>query len=113
MLLGCGGSQHAELAIRTLLEDGAHTRVPDGHCRTVLHILGYSSLGRDPIDTGLLELLVALGIKINDADQNGNTAMMCMAISLCRISTTRFLLDHGADILKNNEIPDIVTEAIK
>lgn len=39
----CGCSQHAELAIRTLLEYGADPRIPDGSGRTVLHLLGYYS----------------------------------------------------------------------
>jgi ankyrin repeat protein len=94
----CGGSQHAELAIRTLLEYGTDTTIADDGGRTVLHILGYSSLGRDPIGTGLLELLVAHGININHADQNGNTALHIMADNLSQLSTARFLLDHGADV---------------
>ncbi|KAJ5892307.1 uncharacterized protein N7473_008535 [Penicillium subrubescens] len=98
----CGGSQHAELAIRTLLEYGADTTITDDSGRTVLHIVGYSSLGCDPVGTGLLELLVAHGININHADQRGNTALHVMAENLCHISTARFLLDNGADIRATN-----------
>ncbi|GLI82049.1 hypothetical protein PoHVEF18_010449 [Penicillium ochrochloron] len=98
----CGGSQHAELAIRTLLEYGADTTIADDGGRTVLHIFGYSSLGRDIIGTGLLELLVAHGININHVDQNGNTALHIMAENLSQLSTARFLLDHGADIRATN-----------
>jgi ankyrin repeat protein len=98
----CGGSKHSELAIRTLLEHGADLSVPDGRGRTVLHIFGYCTLGSDPIGTGILELLVTHGIKIDHADQNGNTALHLMAQNLCQISTTRFLLDHEADIRATN-----------
>ncbi|KAL4816505.1 ankyrin repeat-containing domain protein [Aspergillus spinulosporus] len=75
----CGCSEHAELAIRTLLEYNADPRIPDGSGRTVLQSL-----------------------RINHAEANGKTALHVFAQNLRQVSAAKFLIEHGADIRARN-----------
>jgi hypothetical protein len=93
----CGCSQHAELAIRTLLEYRADPRNPDGSGRTVLHLLGYHSHQGEPIETTLLDLILSHGANINHAENNGKTPLHVFAQNLRQVSAAKFLITHGAN----------------
>lgn len=98
----CGGSKHADLAIRFLLEHGADASVSDSNGQTVLHIFAYCSVDGGPIDTALLDLLVAHGANVNHADKDGNTAFHIMARNLRQVQAVKFLLGRGADVRATN-----------
>ncbi|KAJ5372944.1 hypothetical protein N7517_004950 [Penicillium concentricum] len=98
----CGCSQHAELAIRTLLEYRADPRIPDCSGCTILHLLGYHSHQGDPIKTMLLDLILSHGANINHAENNGKTALHVFAQNLRQVSAAKFLIEHGADIRARN-----------
>lgn len=100
----CGCSQHAELAIRTLLEYGADPRIPDGSGRTVLHLLGYHSHQGEPIETTLLDLILSHGANINHAENNGKTPLHVFAQNLRQVSAAKFLIKHGADFRAQNTL---------
>ncbi|GFF70369.1 putative ankyrin repeat protein FPV162 [Aspergillus udagawae] len=100
----CGCSQHAELAIRTLLEYGADPRIPDGSGCTILHLLGYHSHQGDPVETTLLELILAHGANINHAESNGKTALHAFAQNLRQVSAAKLLIEHGADFRARNSL---------
>ncbi|KAF7165322.1 hypothetical protein CNMCM5623_009527 [Aspergillus felis] len=100
----CGCSQHAELAIRTLLEYGADPRIADGSGRTILHLLGYHSTQSDPIDSTLLNLILSHGANIDHAENNGKTALHVFARNLRQVSAAKFLIEHGADIRARNTL---------
>ncbi|KAJ5481531.1 hypothetical protein N7475_000343 [Penicillium sp. IBT 31633x] len=93
----CGCSQHADLAICTLLEYGADTRIPDASGRTILHLLGYHSHQGEPINTMLLDLILSHGVDINHAENNGKTALHVFAQNLRQLPAAKFLIEHGAD----------------
>ncbi|KAL4756307.1 ankyrin repeat-containing domain protein [Aspergillus foveolatus] len=98
----CGCSEHAELAIRTLLEYDADPLIPDGSGRTVLHLLGYQSHQGDHVRTALLDLILSHGAQINHAEANGKTALHVFAQNLRQVSAAKFLIEHGADIRARN-----------
>lgn len=100
----CGCSQHAELAIRTLLEYRADPRIPDGSGRTVLHLLGYHSHQGEPIETTLLYLILSHGANINHAENNGKTPLHVFAQNLRQVSAAKFLITHGADFRARNSL---------
>ncbi|EED23961.1 ankyrin repeat-containing protein, putative [Talaromyces stipitatus ATCC 10500] len=100
----CGCSQHAELAIRTLLEYGADPRIPDGSGCTILHLLGYHSHQGDPVETTLLDLILSHGVNINHAEKNGKTALHVFARNLRQVSAAKFLIEHGADFRARNTL---------
>lgn len=100
----CGCSQHAELAIRTLLEYRADPRIPDGSGCTVLHLLGYHSHQGDPIETTLLDLILSHGANINHAENNGKTALHVFAQNLRQVSAAKFLIENGADFRARNTL---------
>ncbi|GIK05753.1 hypothetical protein Aspvir_009866 [Aspergillus viridinutans] len=102
----CGYSQHAELAIHTLLKYGADPRIPDGSGRTILHLLGYNSHQGDPIETTLLDLILSHGVNINHAENNGKTALHVFAQNLRQVSAAKFLIKHGADIRAQNTLQE-------
>ncbi|GKZ28367.1 hypothetical protein AbraIFM66950_005540 [Aspergillus brasiliensis] len=101
----CGYSAHTELAIRTLLDYDADTRIPDGSGRTVLHLLGYQSHQGDPISPTLLDLILLHGAPINRVEANGKTALHIFAQNLRQVSAAKFLIEHGADIRARNTTP--------
>lgn len=98
----CGGSKHADLAIRFLLEHGADASVSDSYGHTVLHIIAYRSVDGEPISTALLDLLVSHGASLNHADKDGNTALHIMARNLRQVQAAKFLLSRGADVHARN-----------
>jgi ankyrin repeat protein len=100
----CGCSQHAELAIRTLLEYTADPRIPDGSGYTILHLLGYHSHQGDPIETMLLDSILSHGANINHAENNGKTALHVFAQNLRQVSAAKFLIEHGADFRARNTL---------
>jgi ankyrin repeat protein len=100
----CGCSQHAELAIRTLLEYRADPRIPDGSGRTVLHLLGYHSHQGEPIETTFLDLILSHGANINHAENNGRTPLHVFAQNLRQVSAAKFLITHGADFRARNSL---------
>ncbi|KAJ5959874.1 uncharacterized protein N7479_007024 [Penicillium vulpinum] len=100
----CGCSQHAELAIRTLLEYRADPGIPDGSGRTILHLLGYHSHQGDPVETTLLDLILSHSADINHAENNGKTALHIFAQNLRQVSAAKFLIEHGADFRARNTV---------
>ncbi|KFZ13073.1 hypothetical protein V502_06779 [Pseudogymnoascus sp. VKM F-4520 (FW-2644)] len=100
----CGCSQHAELAIRTLLEYRADPRIPDASGHTILHLLGYSSHQGDPITTMLLDSILSHGANISHAANNGDTALHIFARNLRQVSAAKFLIEHGADFRVRNTL---------
>ncbi|KAF7179690.1 hypothetical protein CNMCM7691_008739 [Aspergillus felis] len=100
----CGCSQHAELAIRTLLEYGADPQIADGSGRTILHLLGYHSTQSDPIESTLLDLILSHGANIDHAENNGKTALHVFAQNLRQVSAAKFLIEHGADVRARNTL---------
>ncbi|GAM36581.1 ankyrin repeat-containing protein [Talaromyces pinophilus] len=102
----CGYSQHAELAIRTLLEYGADPRIPDGSGRTILHLLGYHSTQSDPIESTLLDLILSHGANINHTENNGKTALHVFAQNLRQVSAAKSLIEHGADVRAWNTLQE-------
>ncbi|RLL95509.1 hypothetical protein CFD26_103962 [Aspergillus turcosus] len=100
----CSYSQHAELAIRTLLEYGADPRIPDGSGRTVLHLLGYHSTQCEPIETTLLDIILSHGANINHAENNGKTPLHVFAQNLRQVSAAKFLIERGADFRARNTL---------
>lgn len=100
----CGCRQHAELAIRTLLEYGADPRIPDGSGRTVLHLLGYHSTQSEPIETTLLDLILSHGANINHAEKDGKAPLHVFAQNLRQVSAARFLIGHGANVRARNSL---------
>ncbi|KAJ6009867.1 hypothetical protein N7522_004883 [Penicillium canescens] len=100
----CGCSQHAELAIRTLLEYRANPRIPDSSGRTILHLLGHNSHQGDPIKTMLLDLILSHGANINHAKNNGKTALHVFAQNLRQVSAAKFLIEHRADFRARNTL---------
>lgn len=100
----CGCTQHADLAIRILLEYKADPRIPDGSGRTILHLLGYHSHQGDPINTTLLESILSHGANINHTENNGKTALHVFTQNLRQVSAAKFLLEHGADFRARNAL---------
>ncbi|KFY18875.1 hypothetical protein V491_04679 [Pseudogymnoascus sp. VKM F-3775] len=94
----CGCSEHAELAIRILLEYRADPQIPDSSGHTILHLLGYNSHQGDPINTTLLDSILSHGVNINHAANNGKTALHVFARNLRQVSAAKFLIRHGADV---------------
>jgi ankyrin repeat protein len=86
----CGGSKHADLAIRFLLEHGADTIVSDSHGHTVLHITAYRSVAGEPINTALLDLLVSHGASANHADNDRNKTLHIMVMNYTRRRWEKF-----------------------
>lgn len=100
----CGCSEHAELAIRILLEYRADPQIPDGSGHTVLHLLGYNCHQGDPINAMLLDSILSHGANINHVANNGKTALHFFAQNLRQVSAAKFLIDHGADVRARNAL---------
>ncbi|KAL5354062.1 hypothetical protein ACLOAV_000147 [Pseudogymnoascus australis] len=100
----CGCSQHAELAIRILLEYRADPQIPDGSGYTILHLLGYNSHQHDPINIMLLDSILLHGANISHAANSGETALHIFARNLRQVSAAKFLIKHGADVRARNAL---------
>ncbi|ODM14597.1 hypothetical protein SI65_09942 [Aspergillus cristatus] len=96
------GSQHSDHAVRFLCRNGADASLQDSNGQTVLHISALRSVDSEPIDTALLDLLVAHGANITTTDTNGNTTLHIMARNLRQVQTVQFLLSRGADVNARN-----------
>lgn len=94
----CGCIQHAESAIRALLEYGADPCIPDSSGRTILHLLGYHSHQVDPLPTTFLDWILSSGVDIHHAENNGKTALHVFARNLRQVSAAKLLIRQGADI---------------
>lgn len=68
----------------------------------MLHILASRSLDGEPINTALLDLLVAHGANVGHADTDGNTALHIMARNLRQAKAAQLLLSRGADVGAKN-----------
>ncbi|KAL4863474.1 hypothetical protein BDV12DRAFT_202078 [Aspergillus spectabilis] len=84
---------------------------PDGRGQLVLHMLRPRSLQGAPIQATLLELLMAHGANVNQAAENGNTALHVMVQNLRQTAAAKCLLDHGADIRLTNAIGETAFHA--
>jgi ankyrin repeat protein len=91
----CGGTKHLERLVRLLCEKGADAGIRDVTGQNVLHILAARTIGAKPVNPSILDLLVAHGAKVNDADSEGNTPLHHMARSLR-------LIHHGARVNATN-----------
>ncbi|KAH8433891.1 uncharacterized protein LDX57_011527 [Aspergillus melleus] len=89
--------EHLNATATFLCEHGADASICDSKGQSVLHALGYQSAQGDIIDTRLIDLLVSHGAKVQQADENGVTALHVMAVNLRQIRATRYLLRLGAD----------------
>ncbi|KAF9892466.1 hypothetical protein FE257_001575 [Aspergillus nanangensis] len=100
---GCGCSQHAKLAISTLLECRADPKLADSSGRTILHLLGYRSQSI-PIETTLLQFILSHGVDINHPENNGKTALHIFARNLRQVSAAKFFIQYGANIRARNNL---------
>jgi ankyrin repeat protein len=98
----CGGTKHLERIVRLLCEKGADAGIRDITGQNVLHILAARTIGAKPVNPSILDLLVAHGAKVNDADLEGNTPLHHMARSLRQVDLIRRLIHHGAGVSATN-----------
>lgn len=98
----CGGTKHLERIVRLLCEKGADAGIRDITGQNVLHILAARTIGAQPVNPSILDLLVAHGAKVNDADLEGNTPLHHMARSLRQMNLMRRLIHHGARVNATN-----------
>ncbi|KAA8645773.1 ankyrin repeat domain-containing protein [Aspergillus tanneri] len=94
---GCRSS-HSNLAIHFLCEIGADAGLKDCKGQTVLHVVAFDSVRGDPIDTDLIDLLVAHGANRNHAHKDGITALHITARNLRQVKAARFLVSRGANV---------------
>lgn len=98
----CGGSKHFDAVLSFLLENGADACQMDIDEQTVLHKLAARCMDGEPIDIPLIDILLSHGVKINQQDNNGNTALHLMARNLRQVQAARFLINRGADVSLTN-----------
>ncbi|CAD6440133.1 f2d0053b-2845-4e20-acca-a4efe87969a9-CDS [Sclerotinia trifoliorum] len=91
------GSEHSFVAraiVKLLLEHGADVGLRNQTGQTPLHLVTR--------DTVLMELLLASGVGLNDADTDGDTALHFAASNLRYVEAVRFLISRGADLHARN-----------
>jgi ankyrin repeat protein len=91
------GSEHSRVAraiVKLLLEHGADAALRNQKGQTPQHLVTK--------DTALIELLLANGTGLNDADAEGNTALHFAASNLRYIEAVRFLISRSADLHARN-----------
>lgn len=96
------GSRHSDGAIRFLCENGGDLSLQDSNGQTVLHVLALRSVDGEPLNTALLNLLVAHSANITTTDKDGNTALHIMTRNLRQVKAAQFLLSRGADVSATN-----------
>jgi chitinase len=94
----CGGAEHLERMVRLLCEKGANAGIRDITGQNVLHILAVRTIGGQPVNPSILDLLVTHGAGVNDPDSEGNTPLHHMARSLRQMDLMRRLIYHGANV---------------
>lgn len=94
----CGGTEHLHKMVRLLCEKGANAGIRDITGQNVLHILALRTIGGQPVNPSILDLLVAHGARVNDPDSEGNTPLHHVARSLRQIDLMRRLIHHGANV---------------
>lgn len=77
---------------------GSDASIKNGKEQTVLHMLAYWSLGGEPIDIALIELLLVHGADISSVDTNGDAALHLMAKNQRQVEAAQFLVRKGADV---------------
>ena len=93
------GSKHSDI-LKFLFENGADAGIRATNGQSPLHWLCSRLSGAEP----MIDLLLAHGANINDADLDGNTPLHLAARNLPHIDVMRFLLSRGADEgAKNSE----------
>ena len=97
-----GGSKHLDAVLKFLLENGADACQVDIDEQTVLHKIAACCMDGEPIDTPLIDIILSHGAKINQPDNNGNTALHLMARNLRQVQAARFLISRGADVRLTN-----------
>ena len=100
----CWG-KHREIA-EFLLKNGASTKFFDDRMRTALHIAVDES-------EDLVELLVEYGANLEDANSNGNTALL-LAVIADKPAVVSFLLESGANPAHlNHSLDDALLAAVR
>ena len=86
------GSKHSDI-LNVLFENGADAGIRATNGQSPLHWLCLRLSGAEPV----IDLLLAHGAKINDADLDGNTPLHLATRNLAHIDVMRLLLSRGAD----------------
>lgn len=79
-------------------ELGADARIRGRNHETPLHGIGWLMREGEPIDTSLLDVLIAHGAAINDVDDRGWTVLHWTTGNLAYIDIARHLLRKGGDV---------------
>jgi ankyrin repeat protein len=98
---GICGNKHVAIP-QVLCKHGADASLRGRNGETALHGLGFRFIGSEPIDTGLIDLLLEQGASVGDTDQDGNTPLHFAAKNLMHIEAARHLLNRGADVSATN-----------
>jgi ankyrin repeat protein len=85
-----------------LLEKGADEFQVNVDEQAVLHKVAACCMDGEPIHTPLMDILLSYDVKVNQQDNNGNTALHFMARNLCLVQAARFLISRGADVRLTN-----------
>ncbi|KAE8315354.1 hypothetical protein BDV41DRAFT_586825 [Aspergillus transmontanensis] len=83
--------------VQYLCENGADASISDYKGQTALHWLARRSPDCDPIDTAVIDLLIAHGLDIHQTDKSGTTALHIISMSLRQTQAVEYLLKLGAD----------------
>lgn len=114
---GCSGTKHWERIVRFLCEKGADAGIRDITGQNVLHILATVTIMGEPVNPSILDLLVAHGAKVDEADLEGNTPLHHMARTLRQMDLIKRLIHHhGARVNATNtkgETPIHITTALR
>jgi hypothetical protein len=86
---------------RFLCKNGADANLRDIKGQTPLHLLTYVAIQLESTNTGLLDLFVAHGVRVDDLEVNGNTSLHFMVGRLCYIDAVRVLC-HGTSAAAQN-----------
>ncbi|KAL2847142.1 ankyrin repeat-containing domain protein [Aspergillus pseudoustus] len=92
------GSNHAYHKIQWLCSHGADAGIVDHRTQTALHLLAYASLDGEPIDLGLVNLLLAHGCPLDTSDEDGETPLHNLARHLRQGHAAKMLLECGARV---------------
>ncbi|KKY35665.1 putative ankyrin repeat-containing [Diaporthe ampelina] len=98
---GRHGGRHVAIP-RLLCEHGADACIVGRNGETQLHGLGFRYRGCEPVDAGLVNLLLECGASVGDADADSSTPLHFAAKHLAHMEAARDLLTSGADVSATN-----------
>ncbi|ROV99825.1 hypothetical protein VSDG_02975 [Cytospora chrysosperma] len=83
---------------RILCEHGADASIRGWNGWTPLHSLCVSLMESEPVETALIDLLLAHGAGVSEVDMFGCTALHYTALQLLQVGAAQHLLSRGADV---------------